>query len=59
MLHGDIIDERCGRGLEQADEEPVRVADRQFESLTLYSVYVDNLTDQMLAISHQAPLLTE
>lgn len=53
VLHGDITDESRWGALEQADEELVRAGDRQFESPMLYSAYVNNLTEQMLANIHK------
>ena len=53
VLHGDITDEHRWGALEQADKELVRVGDRQFEGPMLYAVYVNNLTDQMLANIHR------
>ncbi|MBT9383487.1 hypothetical protein KM176_06425 [Pseudooceanicola sp. CBS1P-1] len=52
VLHADITDERRWGALKQADEQLVRVGGRQFESPMLYAVYVNNLTDQMLANIH-------
>lgn len=52
LLHGDITDRGWG-AFEEAARNLVRVGQRRFESPMLYAVYVNNLTDQMLADIHQ------
>lgn len=51
-LHGDIADRGWG-AFEEVDRNLVRVGERRFESPMLYAVYVNNLTDQMLAEFHR------
>lgn len=52
VLHGDITDRQGWGAFEEADRNLVRVGERGFESGMLYAVYVNNLTDQMLARIH-------
>jgi len=52
LLHGDITDKGWG-AFEEAARNLVRVGQRRFESPMLYAVYVNNLTDQMLADIHR------
>jgi hypothetical protein len=53
VLHGDITDKQGWGAFEEADRNLVRVGRRSFESGMLYAVYVNNLTDQMLADIHR------
>jgi len=53
VLHGDITDGRGWGVFDEADRNLVRVGSRRFESGMLYAVYVNNLTDQMLADIHR------
>lgn len=52
LLHGDITDRGWG-AFEEAARNLVRIGQRRFESPMLYAVYVNNLTDQMLADIHR------
>lgn len=52
LLHGDITDRGWG-AFEEAARTLVRVGQRNFESPMLYAVYVNNLTDQMMADIHR------
>lgn len=52
LLHGDITDRGWG-AFEEAARNLVRVGQRRFESPMLYAVYVNNLTDKMLADIHR------
>ena len=53
ILHGDITDDYGAAAFEEADRRLVRVAERHFENRMLYAVYVNNLTEQMLADIHR------
>lgn len=52
VMHGDIEADRHWESFEYADRHLERVEDRQFEHPMLYAVYVNNLTDQLLADIH-------